>query len=614
MTAVARVMVDTGLQHLDRLFDYAIPEKLDAIAQPGVRVKVRFAGAMREGWLVERADSSEHRLSPLASVVSAEPVLAPEILTLAVGVAERFGGLTTDVLRSAVPPRQAKVEKEEFGPHEPCHPRSLAASVHAYPGLPEFVEQVGEGPRASWLLLPSRPPLSDVVDVIAAVDGGALVVLPDHRDISRLERSLRPWCGENLAILSADLPPAQRYRNFLRTRRGVTRIVVGTRSAIFAPVQGLKLIIVVDDGDESHVEPHAPGWNVRAVAALRAHQQRCALLFVGNSVSVETQALVDQGWLGQVNPEPAELKRMQPRAAAHSDPQGARVPTSAWKVIKTGLTHGPVLVCVAFTGYQPTLQCAQCRSPAECRCGGRIAAAADGRHSCRLCGATTIDWRCPHCAHQRLRATSVGAQRVTEELGKAFPGIRVVTATGNGAEDALPNVPAIVVSTTGVEPEIPGGYAAAVILDTEAQLARADLRVEEEARRRWFNALALCAPGAPVALVGDPAHPVLQAIIAWSPRRAATREAEERERSHLPPAWQLATIDGQELGSWSRDLEAAGVEVLGPLTSSHGERLVARHARDGRVHLAEVMRTLMAARTSRKEPTARIRIDPFSLD
>src|SRR5580698_10733920 len=100
---VARIAVDLPLAHLDRPFDYLVPAKLADQARPGVRVRVRFAGKLTDGFVLDRVDSSEHqgRLSYLERVVSAEQVLAPEIAGLARAVADRYAGTLADVLRLA---------------------------------------------------------------------------------------------------------------------------------------------------------------------------------------------------------------------------------------------------------------------------------------------------------------------------------------------------------------------------------------------------------------------------------------------------------------------------------------------------------------------------------
>src|SRR5579864_8617361 len=111
---VARVAVDISLAHLDRPFDYLVPASMDEAAVPGCRVRVRFAGQLVDGYLLDRTDSSEHqgRLARLERVTSPEPVLTPEIFGLARAVADRYAGTLADVLRLAIPPRHAAAERE----------------------------------------------------------------------------------------------------------------------------------------------------------------------------------------------------------------------------------------------------------------------------------------------------------------------------------------------------------------------------------------------------------------------------------------------------------------------------------------------------------------------
>ncbi len=118
--SVARVAIDSPLPQLDRLFDYSIPDALRETAIPGVRVRVplRSAGRVADGWLVELGAPGEFELSPLDAVVSPVPVLRPEVWTLARRAADRAAGAATDVLRIAIPGRQARVEKAWLAPRQ----------------------------------------------------------------------------------------------------------------------------------------------------------------------------------------------------------------------------------------------------------------------------------------------------------------------------------------------------------------------------------------------------------------------------------------------------------------------------------------------------------------
>lgn len=180
-------------------------------------------------------------------------------------------------------------------------------------------------------------------------------------------------------------------------------------------------------------------------------------------------------------------------------------------------------------------------------------------------------------------------------------------------------MPAIVVATPGAEPDVPGGYAAVVLLDTWLLLARSDLRASEEALRRWTNAAALVGsssgPGR-VFAVGDPGNPALQALVRWDPAGFARREIDERQAAHLPPASRVATIsgDGDQLEAVLGGLQLPpGAEVLGPVPEADGMRYVVRVPRAAGPALSGALSAMQARRSARKEPHVRVEIDPVSL-
>jgi primosomal protein N' (replication factor Y) len=132
---VAAVAVDVPLAHLDRPFDYAVRPEQDADAVPGSRVRVRFSGRLRDGFILERRAASDHegRLTPLHKVVSAEPVLTGEVAALVRAVADHYAGTFSDVMRLAVPPRHAATEQAEPGPTVPLVDDPPIGPLPGYP-------------------------------------------------------------------------------------------------------------------------------------------------------------------------------------------------------------------------------------------------------------------------------------------------------------------------------------------------------------------------------------------------------------------------------------------------------------------------------------------------
>ncbi len=116
---IARVVPMLSVPHLDRDFDYLVSAEQSDDAQPGVRVRLRFHGRLVDGFILERRTETDHvgNLAWLDRVVSAEAVLTPEIRRLVDAVAARYAGTRADVLRLAVPPRHAKVEREPQRPN-----------------------------------------------------------------------------------------------------------------------------------------------------------------------------------------------------------------------------------------------------------------------------------------------------------------------------------------------------------------------------------------------------------------------------------------------------------------------------------------------------------------
>ncbi len=644
---VASVAVDVPLPHLDRPFDYLVPPKhRDAVAV-GCRVRVRFAGRLRDGFVLALGHNVETgiRLSPLERVVSPEPVLTPEVSRLIRAVADHYGGTYADVARMAIPPRHAKTESAIPAVRPEPTVETGVGVLARYPHGQEFLDGLGQGRsvRAAWNPVPVTAPLgdwttgiSDAVLATLAAGRSAIVVVPDAYSVETASEALGSLIGPHAVVnLTADLGPARRYRNFLAALRGQVKVVVGTRQAVFAPVPNLGLVVVWDEGNDLLNEPRAPYHHAREVAAMRANLERCALLVAGWSRSAETQALVERGWVVPLELPTAAVRKEAAavRIAVASDhdlardphARGARLPHAVFETVRGALTSGPVLFQVPRGGYVTSLACQSCRELAACPSCGRTLRGESLRGSlnpvCDWCGPLTSAWTCSHCGSRTLRAPGVGVARTAEEIGRVFPGPPVVRSWAGNIVETVPDTPALVMATPGAEPRAAAGYAAAVLLDTQVLLGRASLRAAEEALRRWLNVCSLvrgASEGGTVMAVGESDARALQALVRLDAPGFASRELADRRAAGMPPAAKVVEITGptSAIADYLRlRSEVSGVDAFGPIPVTEGEaRLVLRAGLQQGAQLVSAVKAESAARVQRKAPGAvRVRVDPVEM-
>lgn len=715
---VARVVLDLVPHHLDQTFDYLVPASMAAGAQPGVRVKARFGPQEVDGYVLARAASSDHdgRLVPLKRLVSAEQVLTPQVAALCRTVADHYAGTLSDVLRLAIPPRHARAEAAPSGgeadaptevqgaadagaPGDAAPPAAVAEHAPApdparpsawapYRGGAAFLHHLvgGSAPRAVWTALPGRvaegapaqAPRAGAADkepedpaqavqhwalalaeaVRATVTGGrgALVVLPDARDVDQMARALElagyaPHTARRtgqFVRLTADEGPSPRYRSFLAALRGEVRIVIGTRAAAFAPVQDLGLVACWNDGEETLAEPRSPYPHAREVLALRSELEGAAFLLGSVSRTVQAQALLESGWAREVAAPREVLRARAPRVraltsvelAAEGAAAAARLPSAAWRAVRDALASGPVLVQVPRAGYLPVVACARCRTAAHCgTCHGPLMLPGPGAPpQCAWCGALAGAWSCDECHWTGLRSVRVGSGRTAEELGRAFPGV-AVRVSGASAPGGVISVvgprPAVIVATPGAEPVAEGGYAAALLLDAALSTAHVGLAVAQDALHRWLAAAGLvrsAREGGQVLLVGDAAPGPTNALVRWDPAGFADRELAERRELDLPPAVRVAAVTGDRqaveafvarvgLADASTTLgpvevpEAVGRPARGgagrdPSLQPPVRTIVRVPLREGRLLARELSASLAVRSAKREGGSVRVQLDP----
>ncbi|MFU0548308.1 primosomal protein N' [Gardnerella leopoldii] len=361
----------------------------------------------------------------------------------------------------------------------------------------------------------------------------AVVVLPTLREVNDVMRALmvyglKPYkrVSENhrgfsagsfdgdVARLCAADPPADRYRAWRAIASGIVPCVLGTRAAMYAPVEGDALFAIVEDCAYQYADGMMPYAQARGVMRLRAKRHGGVFVSMSYSRSALSQSEVDcymsnaqdaqttqsaQSVQGEQAVQTAEaaktVKTVKAIQAAKTisgssipvsasklareklvpwvrwlnreallklaDPSiGARIPHSAVRAINDALSDGkPVLLSIEQDGVTQSAICSSCKRQARCRrCTGPLDVANSQQTArCSWCGASAINWSCSNCGSSNMRVIRVGAVGVAEELSKLFRNVPIIISSQhqpNGIIQCIDEKPVIVVATPGCEPRV----------------------------------------------------------------------------------------------------------------------------------------------------------------
>ena len=322
---IAQVVLDIQATHLGQTFDYYVEEKYSEDAQPGVMVRVRFGGQRVNGIVWNRTDTSETPESSLRFIerVVSDRVLVPASMRNDVTlIADAFGGTRANILRLAVPARVARVEQEQrLGNRtniEKNRRRESLAEVEreSYEQLQRqygninLLHEALESQRFQSFVFDPLPgadhwrQCAAWMVVLALLQGKpAVLVLPTMREIEDMAETLqaiglRPFAPTqssdgaydgDFAILNAQMAPVERYRAYLATSEGQVRCVIGTRAAMYAPVDGNALFFILDDVCYQDADGMMPYANARGVLRLRAKSHNGVFVAMANARSVQSQ-------------------------------------------------------------------------------------------------------------------------------------------------------------------------------------------------------------------------------------------------------------------------------------------------------------------------------------
>jgi primosomal protein N' (replication factor Y) len=641
---LASVYPLVSTRSLARPFTYVVPEGVGK----GAVVAVTLGRSATRGVVADVGVEAPAGIepSPVGRVLDEIP---PPLVDLALWLADYYGSTPARALGLVAPfrraPRAARPSPaaRESLPGEP-EPASLTGEQRA--AVARVTAALDEGLGEHLLLTgPTGSGKTEVyLQACAAVlerGLGTIVLVPEIALAPQTVGRFRARFGDTVAIVHSALGGAERRDERDRIARGEARIVVGARSAVFAPLPALGLIVVDEEHDAAYKQESDPRYDARTVAAKRAALEGAVALYGSATPRPESWSRLERLALS------ARIGAPLPRVRLVDLRREAGYPLSAPLLAELGSLAergGKAILLLNRRGVSPALHCRACGVTRRCAlCEVALTLHADGRLHCHHCGRSEpTPPACPGCGSTELAHVGAGTQRLEAELARRVPELERIrldadTAARPGAlQEAIERFRsadrAVLVGTQMVAKghHFPGVDLAAVV-DADTGLALPDFRAEE----RTFQLVTQLAgrsgrdaPGIVLVQTFQPDATPFAFALRHDVAGFLAGELERREALGYPPFRRLVTVvtAGPDAGAPVRllrelrvGLEGIGADLLGPapllrLRGRHRAQLVAKTAEPRRFARRAASLLAAAGPAMRRDGlTAVVDVDPQSL-
>jgi primosomal protein N' (replication factor Y) len=616
-----------------RPFTYGVPEGTEV----GAVVEARFGNRRLRGVVAELGVAPPDGIE-VADVERIAETLPPRLVELALWIARYYGSTPARALALVAPqaprrrgelrrPVASELLQAEPAPAEPtAGQREAVARIVAGGGPYLLYGPTGSGKTEVYLR---------ACEEMLTRGLGAIVLVPEIALTPQALGRFQARFGDRIAILHSGLREADRRDERERIASGDARVVIGARSAVFAPVRDLGLICVDEEHDASYKQDSDPRYDARTVAAKRAALEGAVAVYGSATPRPESWARLERldlgGRIGAALP-PVRVVDMR-REAGY--PLSAPLLAALGRVAER---RGKAILLLNRRGVAPALHCRACGTTPRCRlCDVSLVLHADGFLRCHHCGlAAPAPELCPACGSAELARLGAGTQRLERELAARVPELELIRldADTRDAAAALRRFAAGEgVALIGTQMVAKGhhfsGVELAAVVDADTGLLLPDFRAEE----RTFQLLTQLAgrsgrdaPGRVLVQTFQPDARAIELAARHDVPGFLAGELERREALGYPPFRHLVRVvcagpDAEtparalaELRSGLPDEELLGPAPLLRLRGRHRSQLVAKTSEPRRL-AARAARLLAAAAPAMRRAglTVVVDVDPQSL-
>ncbi len=447
-------------------FDYSIPVELAGKVVVGQRVRVLFSRRQRLGVVIGlKAKSFLKRLNPLLSCLDNHPVLDEQALVFTQEVSEYYACSRGEAIETWLPPALRTTRPLEWTPPAPGVKTESS---------PVTILLHDKSPDKRW------PLILEMVRKVLDAGRSVIFLVPETVMVEFVVAHLAKAVSVPIAVLDKRVSAAKELETWLAVREGKVRVVVGTRSAVFAPAANLGLIIVYEEENTAYKQEQTPHYDARTLARMRSVVENCSILYVSSAPSAETWEEARREKWQKIICEAERWSAMQIVDMTNYNPQKTSILSFPLQnaIRDTLAQQGKVILLMNRTGFTTRTHCHQCGFTIKCeRCNVNLTYLYSQKIMvCRHCNfKAQLPKVCPQCQGGYLRSSGTGTEKLESEVARLYPQARV--GRFDTDSKSFPRQADVVITTKAVlrEQEALGAFLVAVI-NFDAELHHLDFR------------------------------------------------------------------------------------------------------------------------------------------
>jgi len=439
----ADIIIDISHEAVDRTFQYIVPKELKDIIEVGMQVSVPFGNGsrVRKGYVINISGKPTYDVNKLKTIVGIpDKSLAMEgkLIKLAAWMKEKYGSTMINALKTVMPVKEKvrtvapKVTDEEYVIEKPP---VTDLNENQQLLVDDFEQDYSSGKRPIYLLhgvtgSGKTEVYIECIKKVISTGKQAIVLVPEialtYQNVARFKQHF----GDRVAVINSKQSKGEKYREFMKASKHEVDVVIGPRSALFAPCSALGLIVIDEEHDNAYKSEQAPCYHARETAIERGKLENASVILGSATPTIESYNYAELGiyklWRLTERPGEAKLSTVSVVDMREELRLGNRsiVSKELYDLITDRLAKKEqIMLFLNRRGYNTFVSCRECGEVVKCpKCDVSLSLHNNGFLMCHYCGHIERQPNdCPKCKSKYIGGFGTGTQKVEDEINKLFP-------------------------------------------------------------------------------------------------------------------------------------------------------------------------------------------------